>query len=171
MNQSSDCQHLDDYLNATLEQSAKAKFIAHLPQCCSCTEEIAIWDCITDGLQHSFRSLTLNENESIKLVKVANTEPEASRSLRWAVAIAASALLAVTAIVSWLLSHSSNQSTNINTVAQGEVATESSAETTASTPIFANAEFDEQTIAVLECDEDELTFYRVFPKVTIRSSE
>ena len=36
-------------------------------------------------------------------------------------------------------------------------------------PVVAKAKFAPDTIAVLENDDDEFTFYRVFPKLTSRS--
>ena len=158
------CHLLDDYLHNLLEPDANEQFAAHLDQCTACSDDVSNWQSISESLQDSFASLHL-PNEHRKLLEQDATLNQ--HPWHWIFAMAATALLAGTAAISWFLAEDRQSTTD----SVGGSSAQHPVDLPESVPIIANAKFDEQTIAVLECDDDELTVYRVFPKVTLRTLE
>ena len=160
-NHQDNCKNLDEYLNDGLASADLESFEDHLKDCPTCIDEVAVWTSFSSNLQTAFGSIQPERN-LIPTRKNSNADKTESK-LSVRVALAATVLLASTIAMLWLLDDRNTQTANSD---RTRIKVEIIHPPIEFTPVFADAEFDDKTIAILQCDESELTVYRVFPKTT-----
>ena len=161
------CDLLDDYVQGSLEPDRQQRFKGHLSNCDDCARAVSNWKTITQALKSSFEPIVLKDPDKILEIR----SPEigkisAHTSPPIPLALAAMLVLAVTTGFTWFVSRP--QHVPVETVAgQLQHQDAPSDEST----IYADAVFDEETMAIRKCDDPEITVYQVFPKITLNSME
>jgi len=93
------CQSLDDYLDHDLTPAERVRFVAHLPECPSCSQAVADHQRLETLLGEAVARLEPTPQD---LVVQIEARLRLARRRRW---IAAAAALAASAAVIWLVVH------------------------------------------------------------------
>ena len=162
MNRKDHCNMVKDYLNGALSSRDESLFVGHLKNCSECCEEVAFWNSYNSDLKDALHSPT---EKSARPTVILKQQRAQNQKLPALLAVAATVLIGAT-IGLILLSTSANPiKLNQNKSSRVQVIDRR----TNTVPVVAKVEFDNQTLALLQNDDDKFTLYWVFPKSTVRS--
>ena len=164
MSRKDHCNMVEDYLNGALSSRDESLFVGHLKNCSECSEEVAFWNSYNSDLKDAF-ALHSPPEKFARPTVILKQQRAQNQKLPALLAVAATVLIGAT-IGLILLSTSANPiKLNQNKSSRVQVIDRR----TNTVPVVAKVEFDNQTLALLQNDDDKFTLYRVFPKSTVRS--